>query len=159
MCQKCSHLFQRVASFLLCRRRKNGYGYSFNKVLISFREWLHSYILDLLSGVFERLGVLISFRECLHSYMFTKYLCGVVTKTPPDIAQTTGGFLTPWNGLSTSQSTHQRHVPGLTVPLATARLVPYDVPAPQDTKVTRRRPWAAQGVLPPSQYPCVYVDS
>ena len=43
MCQKCSHLFQRVASFLLCRRRKNGYGYSFNKVLISFREWLHSY--------------------------------------------------------------------------------------------------------------------
>jgi len=69
--------------------------------------------------------------------MFTKYLCGVVTKTPPDIAQMTGGFLTPWNGLSTSQSTHQRHVPGLTVPLATARLVPYDVPAPQDTKITR----------------------
>jgi len=38
-------------------------------VLISFREWLHSYIIKLIHGVFDRLGVLISFREWLHSYL------------------------------------------------------------------------------------------
>jgi len=115
-----SHLFQRVASFLLCINSKDlvdlisefsslsesGFiptiwnsarlhgGLYF--VLISFREWLHSYekyqVLKLLQGVFgshlfqrvasflretmekckilKLLQVLISFREWLHSYRF-----------------------------------------------------------------------------------------
>ena len=50
------------------------------QVLISFREWLHSYheILKLIHGVFDRL-VLISFREWLHSY------------TPPSRVSRLGG--------------------------------------------------------------------
>jgi len=62
-----SHLFQRVASFL----PKRYVLYVANRgriVLISFREWLHSYkkiIAPLNMGAVE---VLISFREWLHSY-------------------------------------------------------------------------------------------
>ncbi len=88
-----SHLFQRVASFLHIQEQHGGLGHWPN-VLISFREWLHSYLIH---GVFDRLGllwsshlfqrvasfllgtfadqlddiqlqVLISFREWLHSY-------------------------------------------------------------------------------------------
>ena len=66
-----SHLFQRVASFLhreMLEKFKQGLA----EVLISFREWLHSYVVKLIKGVFERLGVLISFREWLHSYTFDR---------------------------------------------------------------------------------------
>jgi len=39
-------------------------------VLISFREWLHSYTRDVLEGYDTKfLEVLISFREWLHSYL------------------------------------------------------------------------------------------
>jgi len=89
----CSHLFQRVASFLLSW--SSGYPvYWFRWVLISFREWLHSYLefremftnntsywfsslsesgfipTKVISRRFIgfRLKVLISFREWLHSY-------------------------------------------------------------------------------------------
>ena len=40
-----SHLFQRVASFLHEQERFDRY-HSGNTVLISFREWLHSYLAD-----------------------------------------------------------------------------------------------------------------
>ncbi len=37
-------------------------------VLISFREWLHSYQLIVVLEILIKLNVLISFREWLHSY-------------------------------------------------------------------------------------------
>ena len=37
-------------------------------VLISFREWLHSYQRKFQMKLFQKLNVLISFREWLHSY-------------------------------------------------------------------------------------------
>jgi len=62
-----SHLFQRVASFLQGTAEFKEL-FSNNTVLISFREWLHSYILKEYT-VFEKCSVvLISFREWLHSY-------------------------------------------------------------------------------------------
>jgi len=62
-----SHLFQRVASFLQdagleCKQRK------FYGVLISFREWLHSYLQSARNTDGLVTIVLISFREWLHSY-------------------------------------------------------------------------------------------
>jgi len=92
---KSSHLFQRVASFLqemdimdhkdlldqfsslsesgfiptlLILKKEHG---DCHHVLISFREWLHSY--NQIEAQLSRLGlyVLISFREWLHSYCFT----------------------------------------------------------------------------------------
>ena len=65
---QCSHLFQRVASFLLNddRSRSNVF---VRRVLISFREWLHSYnnfLIENPTNFFFM--VLISFREWLHSY-------------------------------------------------------------------------------------------
>ena len=61
-----SHLFQRVASFLLVLRKRVFYG--FRIVLISFREWLHSYTHHSHSVRVTFTLVLISFREWLHSY-------------------------------------------------------------------------------------------
>jgi len=90
-----SHLFQRVASFLLieflmllnAQSRKfsslseSGFiptnvvllnlSMVFSIVLISFREWLHSYF-DRLGLLWNQSVVLISFREWLHSYALRK---------------------------------------------------------------------------------------
>jgi len=89
----CSHLFQRVASFLLMSvrgvvppgtfmfsslsesgfipTRKVGRSMAdvFVVVLISFREWLHSYLWQANGNTSKLRSVLISFREWLHSYM------------------------------------------------------------------------------------------
>gem|GEM_PF-4309849 len=62
-----SHLFQRVASFLLRTGMSNCRTFTF-LVLISFREWLHSYKVLLLLNAQQKKWVLISFREWLHSY-------------------------------------------------------------------------------------------
>ena len=92
MVMSCSHLFQRVASFLPTEAAFLS-SFLFFLVLISFREWLHSYDLikeidvslrRLGSHLFQRVAsflhhstdrsessktcVLISFREWLHSY-------------------------------------------------------------------------------------------
>ena len=94
-----SHLFQRVASFLPIeidgctfpvvrtfsslsesgfiptQYSKNNNNRGFTKlVLISFREWLHSYtnFIDQLGD--QELIVLISFREWLHSYRAIWYI-------------------------------------------------------------------------------------
>jgi len=62
-----SHLFQRVASFLLGTSIILKFSTE-EVVLISFREWLHSYE-SIVSGSPRRGSeVLISFREWLHSY-------------------------------------------------------------------------------------------
>ena len=87
-----SHLFQRVASFLLIAGVQasdfawapfsslsesgfipTGVGVPTAQaiagwVLISFREWLHSYIIREMFINNSATGVLISFREWLHSY-------------------------------------------------------------------------------------------
>ncbi len=94
--QSSSHLFQRVASFLL-KRFFIGFKEDSGSVLISFREQLHSYYLTAIflenfwiflfsslsessfiptykgKEIFHRFqrGVLISFREQLHSYYLT----------------------------------------------------------------------------------------
>ncbi len=113
-----SHLFQRVASFLhlscswfwITRAKRfsslSESGFiptSFlnlkpatltSDVLISFREWLHSYVLDLLQGTFERLGrVLISFREWLHSYSFLLKLLLVLNNQSSHLFQRVASFL------------------------------------------------------------------
>jgi len=88
-----SHLFQRVASFLhkdilnsfmtglaeFSSLSESGFiptnmsyvAYRISKetVLISFREWLHSYLIDELDTKYGIRVVLISFREWLHSYL------------------------------------------------------------------------------------------
>ena len=62
-----SHLFQRVASFLLYKEELD-FLVKFMLVLISFREWLHSYrVISAIDGRTKE-QVLISFREWLHSY-------------------------------------------------------------------------------------------
>ena len=90
---QCSHLFQRVASFLLRYPAECPVGYHLFSslsesgfipttleffisglkeagVLISFREWLHSYSRRFLGfRVRPESPVLISFREWLHSYL------------------------------------------------------------------------------------------
>jgi len=63
-----SHLFQRVASFLpqaVCLF----IFLIFLFVLISFREWLHSYLFMATATSEQQVKVLISFREWLHSYL------------------------------------------------------------------------------------------
>ena len=97
-----SHLFQRVASFLLMlinatpheinimfsslsesgfiptRSPRRRCLHRFNTVLISFREWLHSYVTTIIILTNSHQTVLISFREWLHSYcMLIKLLQGV----------------------------------------------------------------------------------
>ena len=66
--QICSHLFQRVASFLQQSKQK-----VVPEVEIMFSSLSESgfipTIVKLIHGVFDRLGVLISFREWLHSYL------------------------------------------------------------------------------------------
>jgi len=93
-----SHLFQRVASFLLSLlkipwKRKTRRFSSLSesgfiptqpvedtmeekdtKVLISFREWLHSYPDVVVNFNVRLVGVLISFREWLHSYLLMNSL-------------------------------------------------------------------------------------
>ena len=89
----CSHLFQRVASFLLMELNRILAGALYEmfsslsesgfiptcgvwsplwvhvwSVLISFREWLHSYLLTRPPVQSQKRPVLISFREWLHSY-------------------------------------------------------------------------------------------
>ena len=66
-----SHLFQRVASFLLRLSSRSCFGTI--QVLISFREWLHSYMLERFREELSEAGVLISFREWLHSYRCSKH--------------------------------------------------------------------------------------
>jgi len=64
---RCSHLFQRVASFLHLIKEVSVSLMRLG-VLISFREWLHSYAIKFLDSLSDAELVLISFREWLHSY-------------------------------------------------------------------------------------------
>ena len=113
-----SHLFQRVASFLQVLRIQ-GWCWNGTSVLISFREWLHSYkfygfkvdvgmapVFSSLSesgfipttwNVFWRrnqvLSVLISFREWLHSYTYLTRLSHSWTDWGSHLFQRVASFL------------------------------------------------------------------
>ena len=112
-----SHLFQRVASFLLKEHFSNNTAewtmfsslsesgfiptmkfLNFSKdvsnvVLISFREWLHSYRTFIGRDVRETWAVLISFREWLHSYKFLNFSKAVSNAWGSHLFQRVASFL------------------------------------------------------------------
>ena len=113
----CSHLFQRVASFLLTKLEIRWLPLP-PGVLISFREWLHSYLemvrslsgemlvsshlfqrvasflrIDALMSVIGKEEVLISFREWLHSYTNIFELSTGNTRISSHLFQRVASFL------------------------------------------------------------------
>ena len=119
-----SHLFQRVASFLHYNHLVDLINI-YLEVLISFREWLHSYYIILqeiaasksfCSHLFQRVAsflrrfdiikvvpvlviVLISFREWLHSYNMYLFADGWILAIGSHLFQRVASFLQCWNSL------------------------------------------------------------
>jgi len=88
-----SHLFQRVASFLPVSLFFLIF-FIFTSVLISFREWLHSYnVRQDGRRPDERAAVLISFREWLHSYISSKEILESFKSSRSHLFQRVASFL------------------------------------------------------------------
>ncbi len=62
-------------------------------VLISFREWLHSYQISRLGLYFSKEAVLISFREWLHSYLRVREFVYILGTSSSHLFQRVASFL------------------------------------------------------------------